>query len=46
MNKLITIPGELTEEGSVANKLSIKAAKEGIDLKNYIQNLLIKDSDL
>jgi hypothetical protein len=44
MKKLIRIPGELTEKGSVANKLAVKAAKEGKDLTAYIEQVLIKDS--
>lgn len=43
MKKLIDIPGKLSEKGTVANKLNIKAAKAGKDLKNYIQDLLIED---
>tara|TARA_R110000851_G_scaffold148191_1_gene288528 strand:+ start:686 stop:838 length:153 start_codon:yes stop_codon:yes gene_type:complete len=41
MRKLIDVPGELKEEGTIANKLNVMAAKEGKDLKNYIQDLLI-----
>ena len=41
MKKLIDIPGELDKPNSIANKLSVKAAKVGKDLKNYIQDLLI-----
>lgn len=41
MRKLIDIPGQLKESGTIANKLNVMAAKEGKDLKNYIQDLLI-----
>lgn len=40
MKKLIKINGELDEKGSTANKLAIKAAKEGKNLTEYISNLL------
>jgi len=42
MKKLIDIPGELNEKGTTANKLSVMAAQDGKDLKNYIQDLLIE----
>lgn len=45
MKKLIDIPGEKAEKGTVANKLSVKAAQVGKDLKNYIQDLLIEDAN-
>lgn len=41
MKKIIDIPGELDKANSIANKLSVKAAQVGKDLKNYIQDLLI-----
>lgn len=44
MKKLIDIPGELSEEGSVANILNIKAAKAGVSLTAYIKDLLIADA--
>lgn len=42
MRKIITLKGELKEKGSIAWKLAQKAAKEGKDLKNYIQDELEK----
>ena len=42
MRKNIDIPGKLDEVGTVANKLNVKAALAGKDLKNYIQDLLIE----
>lgn len=45
MKKLIDIPGDKAEFGTVANKLSVKAAKVGKDLKNYIQDLLIEHAN-
>ena len=38
MNKLITIP----EENNVLEKLQIKAIKSKTNLKNYIEDLLVK----
>jgi len=40
MKKLIKINGTLTEQGSTANKLAIKAAKEGKNLTEYISDVL------
>jgi hypothetical protein len=40
MRKIITLEGELDKKGSTAYKLSVLAAKEGKDLKNYIQDVL------
>ena len=42
MKKLITISGTLTDKGSTANKLAIKAAEEGKNLTEYISDLLDK----
>ncbi len=42
MRKLIDIKGEILEEGSVANKLSKMASKDGKNLKYYIETLLEK----
>lgn len=41
-NKLITIPGTSKIRGSILYKLNIICAKDGKDLKNWIQDLLIK----
>jgi lambda repressor-like predicted transcriptional regulator len=40
MRKLIDIKGKLEEKGSTANRLSVKAALEGKNLKNYIEEIL------
>ena len=42
MKKLIDIRGELNEKGTVAYKLSVKAAKDGKNLKYYIESVLEK----
>lgn len=42
MKKLIDIEGSLKEQGTVANKLNIMAAKQGKNLTQYIKDLLSK----
>lgn len=42
MKKLIDIP-EDGENGNVFEKIQIKAVKSGKKLKNYIEDLVIKD---
>lgn len=42
LKKLIDIPGDIDNNGSVAYKLNVIAAKAGSNLKNYIEDLLIK----
>ena len=40
MKKLCTIEGELSDPTSVANKLNVLAAKQGIGLVAYIKQVL------
>lgn len=40
MQKTITIRGELNQKGSIAHKLAVQAAKDGKNLKFYIETLL------
>lgn len=40
MKKLIEINGTLSDKGSTANKLNVKAAESGVSLIQYIKDLL------
>ena len=40
MKKLIRISGELAEKGTTANELAILAAKEGMNLTEYVSQVL------
>lgn len=40
MKKLIKIDGEISEEGTTANKLNVAAAKAGKSLTEFIRELL------
>jgi hypothetical protein len=40
MNKIISIKGELDKKGTVAYKLAVMAAKDGKNLKYYIESIL------
>lgn len=41
LKKLIDIPGEKSDENTVAHKLNVLAAKAGVSLTQYIKDLLI-----
>jgi len=42
MKKLININGELSDKGSTANKLNVRAAEKGVSLTQYITEVLDK----
>lgn len=45
MKKGIEISGKLSEKGSTAHTLNVEAASKGLNLTEYIQNLLDKEAD-